>query len=266
MREDDARLVSQGRELGRLLFTHGLTPDGMLLDIGCGYGRLAIGLIHDNLFHGRYIGFDILERHIEWCRRNLSPAAPGYRFVHLDALNERYNPKGRMRPEELTFPVPAATVDVACAFSVFTHLYRPTIQRYLAEIERCLRPGGTAVTTWLLFDDSRVEAAKGEASEYPMVHSLDEDTLYSDPDDPLRAIAYRESLVRALVAAAGLRVERIEWGTWDGVTTSANFQDLVVIRKPRTARTVSSFVVSRSRALARKGMRRSKAALRPGRS
>lgn len=181
MREDDTRLVTQGQELGRLLFMHGLPAEGTLLDIGCGYGRLAIGLLHDDLFRGRYIGFDILGRHIGWCRQNLSKVDRRYRFVHLDALNERYNPKGTLDPDALTFPAPAGTVDLACAFSVFTHLYRPTIQRYLAEVERVLRPGGVAVTTWLLFDAARMDAVKADAASYPMAHQLDQDTLYSDP-------------------------------------------------------------------------------------
>ncbi len=94
-------------------------------------------------FDGRYEGFDILPRHVAWCRDHLTPFAPAYRFHHLDIQNDRYNPTGRLDPATATFPV-KGPFDVVAVFSVFTHMERPAIAHYLREVTRLLRPGGVA--------------------------------------------------------------------------------------------------------------------------
>jgi SAM-dependent methyltransferase len=237
MQEDDERFLRTGNELAGLLYSNGATPDSTVLDIGCGYGRLAIGLLGRPTPHrGPYIGFDILAPHTNWCRNNITPRAPGFRFEHLDAINDRYNPKGTLSPEELRFPVEARSVDVAAAFSVFTHLYRATIEHYLDELRRVLRPGGVAVTTWLLWDDARLPAVTSDRCTYPLRYRLDADTRYSDDADPLRAIAFTPELVGRLVERAGLRLRTSTRGSWDGTTKSDVFQDLLVLEAPRRRR------------------------------
>ena len=201
MREDDERLIAVGDELAGLLIEHGLTPDGSVLDIGSGYGRLALGILHSLDYRGRYLGFDILARHVAWCASTITPAFPMMRFKHLDILNERYNPAGTLDPTTVGFPAPSAQTDFCALFSVFTHLHRPVVERYLHEIHRVLRPGGVAVTTWFLFDDARLPAATSSAATYPMVHVLDAVSRYTEADNPLRAIAFDEDAVRGWAAA-----------------------------------------------------------------
>jgi SAM-dependent methyltransferase len=115
-------------------------------------------------------------------------------------------------------------------FSVCTHLYREEIERYLLEIRRVLRPGGVAVTTWLLFDAARLPRVTSSAARYPMVHELDAVTRYADERDPLRAIAYDEGAVREMARVARLEIVAIERGTWAGEPGRV-FQDLVVLRR-----------------------------------
>ncbi len=230
MREDDERLIAVGDELAGLLIEHGLTPDGSVLDIGSGYGRLALGILHSLDYRGRYLGFDILARHVAWCASTITPAFPMMRFKHLDILNERYNPAGTLDPTTVGFPAPSAQTDFCALFSVFTHLHRPVVERYLHEIHRVLRPGGVAVTTWFLFDDARLPAATSSAATYPMVHVLDAVSRYTEADNPLRAIAFDEDAVRGWAAAARLEVVLIDHGTWAG-EPGRTFQDLVVLRR-----------------------------------
>ena len=242
MKEDDERFVRTGRELASALAAHGLTEQSTVMDVGSGYGRLAIGLLNEGNHAGQYIGFDILPKHVTWCQDNITPVAEGYRFVHLDALNQRYNPKGTLDPDKLRFPTKNATVDVAAVFSVFTHLYRPTIEQYLRELHRVLRPGGVAVTTWLLWDDERLPAVTSDSCAYPLAFVLDPDTRYSDEADPLRAIAFRPERVEQLVQAAGLRIRSTTRGSWDGVTTSETFQDLIVLEQGGSVGSAGSVV------------------------
>ncbi|WP_372734343.1 cyclopropane-fatty-acyl-phospholipid synthase family protein [Nocardioides sp.] len=233
MNEDDEQLVTIGSDLARDLYAHGLGPGQRLLDVGCGYGRLAIGLMHTD-FAGDYVGFDILPRHIKWCREHL--ATEHYDFRHLDVRNDRYNRKGKVDPEQATFPVRSANFDACSLFSVFTHMYRANIERYLAEIHRSLKPGGWAATTWLLFDDDRLEAVTASSARYPLVHEIDPTCRYESEEDPLKAIGYHERAVREMAGAAGLEIVEIRRGSWAGDLKVAGFQDLVVLRRPVTMR------------------------------
>lgn len=237
MGEDDERLMRLGDELAELLVAYGLTANASILDVGCGYGRLALGILHATDHRGRYLGFDILRRQIEWCRTTISPAFPRMRFAHFDIRNERYNPGGTIEPTEASFPAHSARTDVCALFSVFTHLYRPDIERYLDEIRRVLRPGGVAVTTWLLFDEARLPHVTSATALYPMVHVLDEVTRYSEEGNPLRAIAYEEGAVRGMARTARLEVLAVDRGTWAG-EPGRIAQDVVVLRRSETDTTV----------------------------
>jgi SAM-dependent methyltransferase len=233
MGEDDATLIGIGVELAGLLAQHGLQPTSSVLDVGCGYGRLALGILHASDHRGPYLGFDILDRHVAWCREHITAAYPTFRFQRLDIRNERYNRNGTIDPTLAVFPADSGATDVCAVFSVFTHLYRPVVVRYLSEIRRVLRPGAIAVTTWLLFDEARLPAVISDRSTYPMRHTLDEATRYAAAEDPLRAIAFEEGLVQTLIRQAGLEVVVVERGTW-AREPGRVFQDLVVMRRPES--------------------------------
>jgi len=230
MNEDDEALIRIGDELAGILVEHGLTPDNSVLDVGCGYGRLALGILHATNHRGPYLGFDILRRQIEWCRATITPAFPNVRFVHVDVRNARYNPHGTLEATEAMFPVRSGATDLCALFSVFTHFYRADIDRYLSEIRRVLRPGGVAVTTWFLLDAARIPLAAAADAMYPMVHTLDATARYADATDPLRAIAYDEAAVREAVAAARLELVEVVRGTWAG-EPGRTVQDIVVLRR-----------------------------------
>jgi SAM-dependent methyltransferase len=231
MGENDERLIQVGDELAGLLVAYGLAADSTILDVGCGYGRLALGILHSMDYRGTYLGFDILKRQIEWCRTTISPAFPTMRFAHLDVRNGRYNPSGAIEPTAVSFPARSSSTDVCALFSVCTHLYRADIERYLGEIRRVLRPGGVAITTWFLFDEARLPLVTSSAATYPMIHILDPVTRFADEADPLRAIAFEEGAVREMAKAAGLEVLAVDRGTWAG-EPGRTFQDLIALRRP----------------------------------
>ncbi len=216
MGEDDQDLVQIGHGLADLLVENGLTETASVIDVGSGYGRLALGIADALSYRGRYLGFDILPRHVAWCAENLTPMAPNFRFHHLDVRNGRYNPTGLIDPAEVRFPSGSARYDVAAVFSVFTHLDEGAIRHYLAEIRRVLRWNGVAVTTWFMFDQDRLEAVTSPQSRFPMVHELASGVRYAFQDDPLHAISYDQALIREMVATAGLSIASEERGSWAG--------------------------------------------------
>ena len=251
--KDDEQLVATGIALAGLLRSHGLRDDHAVLDVGSGYGRLAIGLLTEG-FAGSYLGIDILKRPVTWCRRTLTPYTEGrFRFRRLDVRNGRYNPDGVMAPTDLRFSAKAASHDYVAVFSAFTHMYEADIRRYLREIRRVLKPGGRAVTTWFLFDEARLPAIlSSETSAFPMVNEINAVTRYYDSRDPLWAISYEESHVRAMVAEAGLDLVETVHGAWCG-TPSSMGQDVVVVSRPRRKQSPSP---SPARRMARRGIRR----------
>ena len=235
MGEDDDTFVQTARDLADLLYHHGLGTDSRLLDVGSGYGRLAFGL-QDTGYAGRYLGFDILPKHVQWCRKNLADG-DRYRFRHLDVINDRYNPGGTIPADQVRFPCGDGSQTFLALFSVFTHFYEADIRRYLDEFARVLVPGGTAAATFFLYDDARLATVTDPGQRYPLVHELNDYTRYTSTDDPLLCIGYHEDAVRRMVAEAGLTVERIVRGHWAGDQDPARAagstrQDLVIIGRP----------------------------------
>ena len=115
-----------------LAAAHGmdLSAGRVVADFGCGCGRIARWLAPRVLEGGgRFLGFDLNPRLASWCAENL-------------VGNYHTN---RLKPP---LACPDATVDVLYAYSVFTHLRKPTAVAWLAEIARILRPGALALLTF----------------------------------------------------------------------------------------------------------------------
>jgi SAM-dependent methyltransferase len=111
----------------------GLRNGMSLLDLGCGSGRLAKAL--GSSMKIGYTGLDIVQPLLDYAAK-ASP--PNYRFV----LNRA-----------LSIPCDTSSIDMACAFSVFTHLLHAETYIYLEDIRRVLKPGGHLVFSFLAFGD-----------------------------------------------------------------------------------------------------------------
>jgi len=108
----------------------GLRPGMSLLDLGCGSGRLSAALSDLEI---AYLGIDVVEDLLAYARRRSHPA-----FVF------------RLHTA-LSIPQPDGSLDMVCAFSVFTHLHLQETYLYLTDIRRALKPGGVCVLSYLSF-------------------------------------------------------------------------------------------------------------------
>ena len=109
-----------------------LMQDASVFDLGCGSGRLAVALSNSG-FVGEYIGTDVVRALLDYAA---TKCRPEFRFV---------------LHRELSIPRAPASLDIACAFSVFTHLLHHESFAYLEEMRRVVRPGGRIVFSFLEF-------------------------------------------------------------------------------------------------------------------
>ena len=176
---------------------------------------------------GAYVGFDPVAEAIAWCAARYPPH---FRFVHADLRNDLYNPAGAVIAADYRFPVDDGWATLAVATSVFTHLDRPEIERYLAETRRALAPGATALLTFFLLDDaSRAALAAGRARQG--FGAAGGDQAVADPEVTMAAVAYDRGVVLAQMASQGLDVATVHDGSWRG-GDGLSYQDLVVARAP----------------------------------
>ena len=218
-----------GREFVAFLTREcGLRADAAVLDVGCGVGRIAVGLTEYLSAAGRYDGFDIVPAEVEWCRRQITPRFPQFRFHVADVRNDAYNPAGATPASQYRFPFPDRSFDVAVVASVFTHLLTPDLDNYIRELARVLAPGGRAVASfYLLNDTTRGHIAAGR-SAFQFTKSIG-DAMVNDADRPSWAVAHDEDRVRARLAAN--RLEILKWypGRW--ASEGIQVQDLIIAVK-----------------------------------
>jgi SAM-dependent methyltransferase len=214
-----------------------LTPDQAVLEPGCGTGRMAEPLTRYLSASGSYEGFDVVAEAIEWCRQNIAPRHPNFRFRHVDVLNRAYNPKGTLNPTEFEFPYEAGAFDFVFLTSVFTHMLPPEVRHYMSEIRRVLRPSGRCLMTFFLLNEESLEAARSGRAKRRFARR-GEGYFYDVRKSPEEAVAYPEEALLEMLEQAGLELHGpIRYGRWAGrVVRHGVGQDLVVVRPRADAR------------------------------
>lgn len=190
-------LDSSIAEARRIVEHLGGHAGSFVLDIGCGQGRLPIGLVPE--FRTlRYLGLDVSEESIRWCTTHLQARYPSYRFQHIDVVNARYNPSGSALDERFRLPVGDAEADIVYMWGVVTNMEPEHLAPYAHEIGRVLRPGGT------LFLTANIESDVATVSINP------EDYTAFGCDGPLHIVRYERDYFLAPFRDAGLTLTRLE--------------------------------------------------------
>jgi SAM-dependent methyltransferase len=145
--QDDEVFLRSARSEARLLADDfHVGKNTSVLDIGCGPGRVPIGIL-DVIGPVDYTGIDVQAASIRWCKRYIERKHPSFRFIRIDASNERYNERGVEIAEDFRFPFPDKRFDVIVLFSVFSHMNERDMRIYLRECERLLKDGGRIYIT-----------------------------------------------------------------------------------------------------------------------
>lgn len=217
----DGDFVAVGQQLLRQLQDHaGLAPTDQVLDIGCGNGRVAEQL-GPFLEGGGYVGFDISRAGIQACRRRFA-GRPHMRFEHLDVWNGEYNTAGRVAELDTVFPAGDASIDLAFATSVFTHMRLAGVKRYLAQTSRVLKPGGRIAFTCFALEPGR------ERSEVFDFQPFETASAVIDQRYPERAIGHRREALEDAVTEAGFKAVSLHRGHWAQPADYDGGQDMFV--------------------------------------
>ena len=126
---------------------------GTVLDIGCGFGRMAVEFIDcDDV---KYIGVDILPEVIQWADEAFKPWS-NIRFYCSPVSNGMYKPVG-LPPMSFTLEEKDKSVELILALSLFTHLASLEVtERYFSEMMRVLKPKGHMITSWFFSPPNRL--------------------------------------------------------------------------------------------------------------
>src|SRR5205807_5494592 len=78
---------------------------------------------------------------------------PSFRFMHVDVVNENYNPNGTVDGDKIRLPVANASADIVYMWGVFTNMAPEHVQIYVSELSRIARDGGKVFLTAFVEDD-----------------------------------------------------------------------------------------------------------------
>ncbi|MCK7528937.1 MAG: class I SAM-dependent methyltransferase [Ignavibacteriales bacterium] len=140
--------VKQGETFLRYFIEYGnLKPDDSVLDIGSGIGRMAIPLTSYLSEKGKYEGFDIVKKGVDWCKKEITARFPRFNFTHIELRNTLYNTDTEKIASDFKFPYSDEYFDFVFLISVFTHMLPADVENYLREINRVLKPKGICFAT-----------------------------------------------------------------------------------------------------------------------
>lgn len=229
-----------GAEQSSLLRILGCVDDSShVLEIGCGFGRLAFAL-RRVLTNGSYIGLDVVAQKIDFLRERMTPSYPAFHFEWTDVSSDFYHPLGEVQPQATSFPCPSEWADAIVAMSVFTHLLPDAIRRYLEEMGRTLKRGGRCLLSVCLLDYYQpehprpVQFAEAQFNFDHVVQGSGGMMRTCDPTCPEAMIAAKWSFLLQLAQECGLDAvcEPLP-GMWSGTQARwTSGQDLILLSKP----------------------------------
>ncbi|MCG9793836.1 class I SAM-dependent methyltransferase [Flavobacterium algicola] len=223
-------------KVGQNFFNHfqkygRLTPDSKVLDIGSGIGRMAIPFTPYLSSEGRYEGFDIVKKGVDWCTKNISSQFPNFNFKLIPLHNDLYNHSTEDKAASLRFPYSENYFDFVFLTSVFTHMMPDDVENYIVEIRRVLQRDKICFCTFFILDEkSKTSMSQNGLKNFP--HDFKNYSLM-DRDVKEANVAYDKEFLYSLFEKHQLQITHFIRGNWSGVTPGDlnEHQDILIIKK-----------------------------------
>jgi SAM-dependent methyltransferase len=208
-----------------------LRRESSVLELGCGHGRTARGLLGYLRDPGRYAGLDVDRVRIEDAQARIQSRQPAFQFIWADVHNAHYNPCGSTPAASYCFPFPDEAFDVIYAASLFTHLLPDETRNYFHESRRVLKPGGKCLFSMFLLDHYR-----GQGTTISPLYEFNHPFLghsgvaVRDLAHPDALMGYSIEKITSVAEDAGLRLLRVIPGLWsESPGLAVNEQDLILV-------------------------------------
>lgn len=199
-----------------------------ILDIGSGYGRVALPFSQYLDDGGEYCGLEIVKKEVDWCTEVITSQKKNFKFLHADVYNFHYNPMGSTKACFYKMPLESNHFDFVLLTSVFTHMLSFELDNYLSEISRCLKSGGRCFITYFIMNTESKQLMNEKQSAMYFPHRIGEFWL-KDVNDPEAAVCFDESFLIDLYKKHGLKIELpIKYGQWCGRKTYFDYQDVII--------------------------------------
>jgi cyclopropane fatty-acyl-phospholipid synthase-like methyltransferase len=182
-------LSSAEAEAKRLINDFDCNQDSHVLDIGCGQGRLAIGLLR-TIGSLHYTGLDVHKPSIQWCKKYIEKKNPSFQFKHLNIYNERYSEVGATIDESFSFDIEISSIDIIYLYSVFSHMKKEEMEVYLKDFKRILSENGKVVFS-AYFEDGVED------------YTINPSDFHFEMNGPLHAVRYSKKHLFSIVERLG---------------------------------------------------------------
>jgi ubiquinone/menaquinone biosynthesis C-methylase UbiE len=140
-----------------------------------------------------------------------------------------YNPGGRIRADEFSFPYERDSFSFVFLTSVFTHMLAADVQNYLREIRRVLSKSGRCFATFFSIDDEAESLMKSGESTLRLTYQLSDGCFVEKFESQEGAVGYRDADLHKMVSNAGLRVTQCHRGQWPGRKKFLTYQDVYLL-------------------------------------
>ena len=208
-----------------------LTTESSVLDIGSGIGRMAIPFTNYLSPKGRYEGFDIVKKGVDWCNENINSRFPNFNFKLIPLKNHLYNLSTNQKAANLKFPYENESFDFVFLTSVFTHMLPEDVDNYLKEIYRVLKKDKNCFITFFLLDEQSEKSMK-EIGFKNFPYDFGDYSLM-DKDVKEANVAYKKQFILDLLKNHNFEVTECLQGNWSGLESNETkqHQDIIIIKK-----------------------------------
>ena len=201
-----------------------------VLEVGCGAGRIANGLLHYLNQEGEYLGIDVDPEIINWCNNFITTRNSNFKFKQVSVVNNYYYEKDNNKVNSYDFDfLGKQEFDCAIAVATFNHLRMEDAQQYLQEISKRLKPKGIAYLTFFIIDQCFIDFKKRTKLHREL--KKNETGVWYGYARHSSFTGYEIQTLTELLDDANLRILTYHPGSWAQKKRSRLFQDWLLVER-----------------------------------